>query len=93
MILLVPTLKKGRGSGHLKRMLRLHRRLPNSSIYLERNDNPVWFPFFDDCRADVTVGKVPSETSAAVFDSFRTVAKQLKTLPSETIRRPLSFAF
>ena len=86
MILLVPTLKKGRGSGHLKRMLRLHRRLPDSSIYLERNDNPVWFPFFDDCRADVTVGKVPSETSAAVFDSFRTVAKQLKTLPSETIR-------
>ena len=86
MILLIPTLKKGRGSGHLKRMLRLHRRLPGSSIYLERNDNPVWFPFFDDCRAEVTVGKAPPETAVAVFDSFQTAAGQLRALPSAAIR-------
>lgn len=86
MILLVPSLKKGCGSGHLKRMIRLHHQLPQSSIYLKNNDNPVYFPLFDDCRATVSVGEVPLDTKMVVFDNFRTHSRQLKDFPEDVIR-------
>lgn len=86
MILLFPTLKKGRGSGHLKRMIRLHHQCPDSSVFLEHNDNPVYFPLFDDCRASVVIGAIPTETQAVVFDNFRTSARQLEKFPEKTIR-------
>lgn len=86
MILLFPTLKKGCGSGHLKRMIRLHHQLPDSAVYLEQNDNPVYFPLFDDCRASVIIGTVPSEAKAVVFDNFRTTRSQLDRFPQEMVR-------
>lgn len=86
MILLFPTLKKGCGSGHLKRMIRLHHQFPDSAVFLEHNDNPVYFPLFDDCRASVLIGEIPSNTEAVVFDNFRTSASQLKKFPANIIR-------
>lgn len=86
MILLFPTLKKGCGSGHLKRMIRLHHQFPDSAVFLEHNDNPVYFPLFDDCRASVIIGDIPAETEAVIFDNFRTAPSQLEKFPKNIIR-------